>query len=150
MTEIKSRGSRAGPRPAFLFYLEILRRCLVCRPSNRQTHGRRRRTDSWGLCREDGSFEELASVRLVQRGEGARRENEPGSLSLSLLWRLFIQRPLVSYQLKGLGHCFSTILLVSLPPLLNLSSHFPTSEMFCIVCMVFSPFNNLKRMHFTF
>lgn len=66
---------------------------------------------------------ELASVKPLRRegGELEERKNEPGSL----LWRVFIQSPLVSYQLKGLGDCFSTILPASLPPsfppLLNLS-----------------------------
>lgn len=57
---------------------------------------------------------ELASVKPLRRegGELEERKNEPGSL----LWRVFIQSPLVSYQLKGLGDCFSTILPASLPP----------------------------------
>lgn len=46
------------------------------------------------------------------------------SPSLSLWWWVFIQRPLVSYQLKGLGDCFSTILRPPPPPLCNLSSLF--------------------------
>lgn len=45
----------------------------------------------------------LAAVKLLRRKRaielGKRETNEPGSL----LWRVFIQRPLVFYQLNGLG-----------------------------------------------
>lgn len=47
--------------------------------------------------------------RRTRRNSARRRKNDPGSL----LWRVFIQRPLVCYQLKGWGLLQHNPLLVS-------------------------------------
>ncbi len=142
---------------SLLLYLEIWRWCLACRPSNRQIHKRGWRIDSGASDEWRGSAErraeeelwgehdsEFAPVKLLRRkgGEHEEGKNEPASL----LWRVFIQRPLVSYQLKGLGDCFNTTLLASLPPLLNLSSiFFPFSAVF----YPFAVFNHLNILQNT-
>lgn len=58
------------------------------------------------------------------------------SLSLSLWWWVFIQRPLVSYQLKGLGDCFSTILRPP-PPFCAICLHSSSRLLRCLLHLQF-------------
>lgn len=85
---------------------------------------------SWTLRRKAGSYQ-----------EGWVSLSPALSLSPPLSWWVFIQRPLVSYQLKGLGECFSAVLRPPPPLLCNLSSLFLPSSTMVAPSAIFHRFN---------